>query len=93
MRELEESQKSSEEALGILKNYAEMERQQWEKRLIDEKDRNVKNVQQLKVEWERRLVEEKQALEEENSMLEDKISEMERYFTEVLQNMKYDHDI
>jgi hypothetical protein len=39
------------------------------------------------------LLEEKQILEEENSMLEDKIDQMEKYFNETLQNMKYDYDI
>jgi hypothetical protein len=39
----------------VLKQYSEIEKQQWEKRVIDEKDRAEKKVKAVRDELEKRL--------------------------------------
>lgn len=78
-RYVEDNQKKSEEALEVLKNYSDMEKQAWEKRVEEEREKGNRKARSIKEDYERKMLEEKQGFEEAIGELEERVAQTEKH--------------
>lgn len=56
-QEIADNSKKSEEAFAVLKQYSEMEKQQWEKRLVDDREKSERKLSIQRDDYEKKLQE------------------------------------
>lgn len=91
--ELEEQNRKTQQNLSVLKDYADRERGQWEKRLEEEREKSGRKLNELNEEWSRRLAEEKEILENNIQELTERLEMTEAEAKEKFQTLLCDFDI
>ena len=86
-----ELQCKSEESLTQLKNFYEIEKERIEHRLVDERDKSLKNYNNIVEEYETRLREEQVSYEDEIENLKDELNQCEMQLANL--TSQYEHEM
>ena len=88
-----ELQCKSEESLTQLKNFYEIEKERIEHRLVDERDKSIKNYNAIVEEYESRLREEQLSYEDEIENLKEELNQCEMQIANLTSQFEHEMNL